>query len=619
MMSLALCLLATLATPSLGSALCPASCRCLWKSSKMTVECGGAGATVIPDNIDIGTQVLNMSHNSLKGLTLDMFSRAGLLNLQKINVGHNNISNLHSRTFSGLLNLVEVDLSHNSLPSVPSHAFPQCQSLMLLSLAHNPITEVRSDAFGHLRQLTKLDLSYCQISSLQSGAFHNLASLERLYLEGNRLRVVSDVLQLGSGLHGISLHDNPWHCDCDLRPLRDWLGQTNVPRLYEPTCHSPHRLQAFKITQVSVTEFACLPSVSPTAMFLTVREGRNVSLVCRVQADPGAEISWSYNGLVIDRGHPRIRAREQYEGRLGGTRSELVITNTTVQENGSFLCVAENKAGRAMANFSLVVEPGRGDTLVMEMRMEHFIAVSVCVITILLLLMVIVTILLVKIARRQMESKHEDSKSSNVGSVYKASSMPRSIQMGTGHVSHVSAVRTRAPDILSGVSQSQSSSDGSMVSMETVLTPATSDLSDMREIIKDLGERPGQPLIGQRPGEQTHGTQPRWSVDNPYLHTSPRVYMGHLMRPDQQYPLLQVLGHPGPQSAALQHSRDGPGPSQAQGAVISDRDSMAEMLAKLKGKVNDEDDEEDISEELENAFQSLNLSTQRWDDPGTQI
>merc|ERR1740123_630205 len=112
-----------------------------------------------------------------------------------------------------------------------------------------------------------------------------------------------------------------------------------------------------------------------------------------------------------------------------------------------------------------------------------------------------------------MESKHEDTKSSNVGSVYKASSMPRSIQMGTGHVSHVKA--PRAPDILSGVSQSQSSSDGSMVSMETVLTPATSDLSDMREIIKDLGEGHHQPLIGH-----TGATQSPWSIDNPYLHTS---------------------------------------------------------------------------------------------------
>ena len=217
-----------------------------------------------------------------------------------------------------------------------------------------------------------------------------------------------------------------------------------------------------------------------------------------------------------------------------------------------------------------------------------------------------------------MESKHEDTKNSSGSNVYKPSSMPRSIQMGTGHVTahNTASIPSRAPDILSGVSQSQSSSDGSMVSMETVLTPATSDLSDMRDIIRDLGERPGalgQPLIGHHPGEVK---QPRWSVDNPYLHTSPRgpLYLGQNMRPDQQYPLLQVLGAP-------HRGRPGPAHSQVsgEGAVISDRDSMAEMLSKLKGKVNDEDDEEDISEELENAFQSLNLSTQRWDDPGTQI
>lgn len=41
---------------------------------------------------------------------------------------------------------------------------------------------------------------------------------------------------LGQSLHGLSLHDNPWHCDCGLRPLRDWLVRTNVARLYEPVC-----------------------------------------------------------------------------------------------------------------------------------------------------------------------------------------------------------------------------------------------------------------------------------------------------------------------------------------------------------------------------------------------
>ena len=517
--------------PATLSSSCPGECRCLWKSSKITVECTGVSATSIPSSIDPGTQVLNMSENHLSVMTSDMFARAKLLNLQKINVGHNNISEIHSRTFSDLLNLVDIDLSHNRLVSIPSQSFPHTLSLMILSLSHNPISVVKSEDFSHLRQLTKLDLSHCQIINIQGGALHNLPSLERLYLEGNRLRVLSDVVQLGTALHGISLHDNPWHCDCHLRQLRDWLVQTNVPRLYEPTCHSPHLLTGFKITTINVQEFACLPMVSPSSMFITVREGKNVSLVCRVKSDPMSEIVWSYNGLLIDSLHPRMRMVQQYEGSLG-TRSELLITNITQAENGSFLCSAENKAGKSLANYSVQVDQYRGDTLVMEMKMEHFIAVSVCVITILILLMVIVTILLVKIARKHLDAEPSDTKT-GVSNVYKPSSMPRSIQMGTGHV----PVKRAAPDLLSGVSQSQSSSDGSLVSMETVVTPASSDLSDMRDIIKDLGDHT-QPLIGGH-------HQPSWSVDNPYLHTSGSVQAPYLVyrqrmavRPDEQYPIL---------------------------------------------------------------------------------
>ena len=622
------------------SSSCPGECRCLWKSSKITVECTGVSATSIPSSIDPGTQVLNMSENHLSVMTSDMFARAKLLNLQKINVGHNNISEIHSRTFSDLLNLVDIDLSHNRLVSIPSQSFPHTLSLMILSLSHNPISVVKSEDFSHLRQLTKLDLSHCQIINIQGGALHNLPSLERLYLEGNRLRVLSDVVQLGTALHGISLHDNPWHCDCHLRQLRDWLVQTNVPRLYEPTCHSPHRLTGFKITTINVQEFACLPMVSPSSMFITVREGKNVSLVCRVKSDPMSEIVWSYNGLLIDSLHPRMRMVQQYEGSLG-TRSELLITNITQAENGSFLCSAENKAGKSLANYSVQVDQYRGDTLVMEMKMEHFIAVSVCVITILILLMVIVTILLVKIARKHLDAEPSDTKT-GVSNVYKPSSMPRSIQMGTGHV----PVKRAAPDLLSGVSQSQSSSDGSLVSMETVVTPASSDLSDMRDIIKDLGDHT-QPLIGHH--------QPSWSVDNPYLHTSGSVQAPYLVyrqrmavRPDEQYPILSYQYHnnsyTSPLISSSSHSNydvtQNSQPSQPKmpeikkvpshptdkdiktDDIISDKDTVNEILSKLQGnQVNkDEEDSQEISEELENAFQILNLSSHCWDmSEGTRI
>ena len=121
---------------------------------------------------------------------------------------------------------------------------------MLLSLSGNRgIVALETAAFTHLRQLTKLDLSDCRISSLAGGAFSNLDSLERLYLQGNRLASVSVTGgSLPSSLHGIALHDNPWHCDCRLSSLRSWLATSNVPRLTEPVCSSPHRLQGFQVT-----------------------------------------------------------------------------------------------------------------------------------------------------------------------------------------------------------------------------------------------------------------------------------------------------------------------------------------------------------------------------------
>ena len=309
-------------------------------------------------------------------------------------------------------------------------------------------------------------------------------------------------------------------------------------------CHSPPRLSGFTVTSLAQEELACLPSVAPTSMVVSVREGRNVSLVCRVRADPAASISWRYNGLLVDSGlHPRLVRSDQFQGSLG-TRSQLVLTNTSLQENGSFLCVAENKAGRAQANYSVQVEPRQPSTLVMEMRMEHFIAVSVCVIVILVLLMIIVTILLVKIARKHLEP--EPAK--ETAKPYKASSMPRSIQMGTGAV--FSGQPRPAPDLLSGTGQpalshSQSSSDGSMVSVETVATPlgqepAPCRAQDMRDIIRELGSEAAstQPLIGH---SSLGGQLPSWSVDNPYLHTSHILYRQRLpvVRPDQQYPILQ--------------------------------------------------------------------------------
>ena len=81
----------------------------------------------------------------------------------------------------------------------------------------------------------------------------------------------------------LTLHQNRWHCDCHLLALHNWLQNFTVPNSVEPRCHSPPRLINEPIKSLAPTEFACIPKVSPTSMYLEVIEGKNMSLVCTIE------------------------------------------------------------------------------------------------------------------------------------------------------------------------------------------------------------------------------------------------------------------------------------------------------------------------------------------------
>ena len=81
----------------------------------------------------------------------------------------------------------------------------------------------------------------------------------------------------------LTLHRNAWNCDCHLLELRHWLQNFTVPNSIEPRCHTPDRLQGETITTLNAEEFACVPEVSPTTMYLEVIEGKNMSLVCTIK------------------------------------------------------------------------------------------------------------------------------------------------------------------------------------------------------------------------------------------------------------------------------------------------------------------------------------------------
>ena len=87
------------------------------------MECRDKGQISIPEKVDIETQVLDLSGNNLQILPREVFSRRGLLNLQKLYLSNCKIGQINPTAFRGLTNLVELNLSGNLLTSVPTATF----------------------------------------------------------------------------------------------------------------------------------------------------------------------------------------------------------------------------------------------------------------------------------------------------------------------------------------------------------------------------------------------------------------------------------------------------------------------------------------------------------------
>ena len=237
----------------LSFSLCPYYCKCLWRSSKITVDCGGVSLTNLPGNIDTATQVLNMTGSDIPTLSGNVFYDSGLTNLQRLYLRNCNIRQIHNQAFNGLINLIELDLSENKLHQIPSQSFVTISSLNSLTLNKNPIKNVPHGSFKRLHRLKKLDLSNCEIESLVFGGFAGLAKLERLNLNENKLEIIEYPYEIFlPSLHNLNLLNNPLKCDCHMKDLRVWLDNTLVSTATRVRCHTPEQLAGL------ISKSACL-------------------------------------------------------------------------------------------------------------------------------------------------------------------------------------------------------------------------------------------------------------------------------------------------------------------------------------------------------------------------
>ena len=169
---------------AMTSSSCPAQCRC---PTRYYVYCQSAGLNT-SGVLDLLTEVtadillLDLSDNLLQHVTAAMFDK--FRHLESLSLANNSISSLPDDVFSSLSSrLADLDLRHNLLHTVTSRSLSGLTALTSLRLDHNQLTSVTSQAFRHLTSLTRLDLQHNnKLTSLTSGVFQGLRDVSSLNL-----------------------------------------------------------------------------------------------------------------------------------------------------------------------------------------------------------------------------------------------------------------------------------------------------------------------------------------------------------------------------------------------------------------------------------------------------
>ncbi|KAK5643518.1 hypothetical protein RI129_007363 [Pyrocoelia pectoralis] len=338
---------------------CPTTCECKWKSGKESAICTNANLSSVPLHLHTDTQLLDLTSNNLITVKHDEFSKAGLLNLQKIYISKCRLKVLDRYAFRNLINLVQLDLSYNQLSVIPSHVFESISELRELKLSGNPIQKILNDAFVYVPQLVKLELSDCKIGTIEENAFSGLErSLEWLKLDKNKLSdVKSSSFTVLQSLHELDIAGNPWNCTCKLRPLREWMLRQNVPFAVPPVCRFPNRLASKSWDKLELDEFACVPEIIALDSMAHGIEGKNVTLTCNIAGIPEPNVRWLLKNKVIANlsGTPFSNGKKFYVVQLQNNSSDLTILTADLQDAGVYVCAAENKAGKSEASVTLAV------------------------------------------------------------------------------------------------------------------------------------------------------------------------------------------------------------------------------------------------------------------------
>ncbi|NXE53556.1 CHADL protein, partial [Casuarius casuarius] len=187
---------------------------------------------------------LHLQHNAIRQLSEG--DLAGVEKLRWLYLTGNTISNISPAALSPAKMLEKLHLDENRLEEVPTGSLRGLSALSELKLSKNPIKSMGVGAFLPVAStLQHLFLDNMGLERISSGAFAGLGpKIKSLYLENNKMNRIPDMRSF-TGLEILNLRDIPFHCDCQLLPLRRWIDKLNLR--VGATCGSPAEARGQKV------------------------------------------------------------------------------------------------------------------------------------------------------------------------------------------------------------------------------------------------------------------------------------------------------------------------------------------------------------------------------------
>nr|XP_023018335.1 slit homolog 2 protein [Leptinotarsa decemlineata] len=215
---------------------CPEYCVCDLFENLRRATCQYKKLYSIEINVPSRVQILDLSHNHISELGMNIFLELKLSELKLLNLSSNKINQIHLYGFEGLDKLKSLDLSFNIVQYFNEQWFISLKSLEELYLRGNNLQSINSEPKINMKHLKILDISSSKIENLQSGVLAYIPNLEFLDISNNFLvHLDSDVISSLPKLKTFIAEGNSFYCEeAAIEKLKNYTFENGIT--YRDSC-----------------------------------------------------------------------------------------------------------------------------------------------------------------------------------------------------------------------------------------------------------------------------------------------------------------------------------------------------------------------------------------------